>query len=257
MKFDLIRRCWSARFAQSRDCIPRDEMTSHPRHTPVLGPMDTHAALRLGMIGCLSRSLTLSAAVVVASVAYADEEDCGAVKNAYGPFDYRTATAAQLLLVENAHFTPNVERLIRGESTAYIGGDIDYTLRAFPNNYRALMSMSKLSLRDSRPKPVGARYTVDCYFDRAFRFQPDDAMPRMVAGLHFAKQGRRDEALENFTLAATLSDGNANLHYNLGLGYFGLKEFDKAVFHAKLAYAGGFPLPGLRDKLRQAGLWKD
>lgn len=189
--------------------------------------------------------------------ARADEASCGAVTNAYGPFDYRTATKQQLQLVEHAHFTPGVERLTKGESTAYVGGDLDYTLRAFPNHHRALMSMSKLSLRDNKPTPTGARFSIECYFDRAFRFQPDDAMPRLIAGLYLSKQGRRAEALENLDLAAQLSDGNANLHYNMGLAYFELKEIDKAVVHAKKAYDAGFPLPGLRNKLHQAGAWND
>lgn len=197
--------------------------------------------------------------MAVACAAHADEASCGPVTNAYGPFDYRTATKAQLSLVENAHFTPGVERLTKGESTAYVGGDLDYTLRAFPNHHRALMSMSKLSLRDNRPTPAGAHFSIDCYFDRAFRFRPDDPMPRMIAGLHLVKLGRRNEALENLAMAASLSeqDSNANLHYNLGLAYFELKEMDKAVVHARKAYDAGFPLPGLRNKLRQAGAWSE
>ena len=197
--------------------------------------------------------------VLFGSVARADEVSCGPLTGdgQYGPYDYRTATKAQVALVEKYHFTSGVELLTRGESTAYVGGDLDYTLRAFPNHYRALMSMSKLSLRENRPTPAGAHYSIDCYFDRAFRFQPDDPMPRLIAGLHFTKQARRDEALENFALAEKLSDGNANLHYNLGLGYFDLKEFDRSLVNAKKAYAAGFPLPGLREKLRHAGVWDE
>lgn len=197
------------------------------------------------------------ALLMFGSSARADEASCGQVTNAYGPYDYRTATKAQLQLVEHAHFTPGVERLTKGESTVYVGGDLDYTLRAFPNHYRALMSMSKLSIRDNRPTPTGARFSIDCYFDRAFRFQPDDPMPRMVAGVHYSKLGRREQARENLDMAVQLSDGNANLHYNLGLAYFDLKDLDKALAHAKKAYDAGFPLPGLRTKLQQAGAWTD
>jgi len=192
-----------------------------------------------------------------AGAARADEANCGPVTNAFGPFDYRTATKEVLARVETFHFTPNVERLTRGETTAYVGGDIDYTLRAFPNHYRALMSMSKLSLQQNRPTPVGSKYSIECWFDRAFRFQPDDAMPRMVAGLYFTKLGRREEALENLALAAQFSDGNSNLHYNLGLAYLDLKMPDDALLHAKKAYDAGFPLPGLRNRLREAGAWRD
>lgn len=194
----------------------------------------------------------------VAFAAHADEADCGPVTNAYGPYDYRTATAAQRRLVEHAHFTPTVELLTKGESTAYVGGDIDYTLRAFPNHPRALLAMSKLSLRDKRPRPTGATFTIECYFDRAFRFQPEDPLPRLVAGLHYTKQGRRAEALESLELAARLNtEGSANVYYNLGLAYLDLNEKDKALVNAKKAYEAGFPLPGLRDRLKQAGAWTE
>ena len=82
-------------------------------------------------------------------------------------------------------------------------------------------------------------------------------MPRMVAGLYFTKLGRREEALENLALAAQFSDGNSNLHYNLGLAYLDLKLPDDALLHAKKAYDAGFPLPGLRNRLREAGAWRD
>ena len=62
---------------------------------------------------------------------------CGALQNAFGPFDYRTERGYNLDVVESYHFTPPVEALIRG-SSGTIGGDLDYTLRAFPNHDRAL-----------------------------------------------------------------------------------------------------------------------
>src|SRR5262245_47118985 len=58
--------------------------------------------------------------------------DCGnPFENAYGPFDYRTATDQQKKTVESYHFTTSVETLKAGTTSA-LGGDIDYTLRAFP-----------------------------------------------------------------------------------------------------------------------------
>ena len=51
--------------------------------------------------------------------------------------------------------------------------------------------------------------------------------------------------------------GNANLAYNIGLLQVDLKRYDAALEHAHSAYLGGFPLPGLRDKLKRAGAWRD
>jgi hypothetical protein len=46
-----------------------------------------------------------------------------------------------------------------------------------------------------------------------------------------------------------------DVHYNLGLFYIEAREFDKAVFHAKEAYSLGYPLPGLKNRLKQLGHW--
>src|SRR5882672_10328606 len=64
---------------------------------------------------------------------------CGALPNAYGPFDYRIEHD-KLAIVEAYHFTSQVELLIRGQSGA-LGADLDYTLRAAPNHHRALVAM--------------------------------------------------------------------------------------------------------------------
>ena len=110
----------------------------------------------------------LSAAGLAASgIVWAQTPPCGALTNSYGPFDYRTSKA-ELKIVEDYHFTPDVETLRHG-NTATVGGDIDYTLRASPNHHRALMSMVNLAVRTKSDKPLGPRLTVDCYFDRAMR----------------------------------------------------------------------------------------
>jgi Flp pilus assembly protein TadD len=160
-------------------------------------------------------------------------------------------------VVERVHFTPVVESLKRGATSAYPGTDLDYTLRAFPNHHRALLAMSKLSRREGRSKPAGANYTIDCYFDRAIRFQPDDPMPHMLAGLHLAQSGKRSDAVPYLQRATELATDDPNLHYNLGLGYLEVGINEQALVHAKRAYSAGFPLPGLRDRLRALGAWQE
>jgi hypothetical protein len=39
--------------------------------------------------------------------------------------------------------------------------------------------------------------------------------------------------------------------------YFDLKDYDKSLEHAQIAYAQGFPLPGLKHKLQKAGKWRE
>jgi tetratricopeptide (TPR) repeat protein len=64
-------------------------------------------------------------------------------------------------------------------------------------------------------------------------------------------------AVRELGSALKLSSGDANIHYNLGLAYFELKDYEKATEQAKLAYGLGHPLTGLRDKLKRQGRWPD
>lgn len=208
--------------------------------------------------------LWLVAIVMPTAPAFAQDLGiCGSLNNSFGPFDYRHKSSVRTELgdahqmVEGAHFTANVEQLIRGKSTALPGGDIDYTLRAFPNHHRALLSMSRLALRAKSDQPPDMRYTATCWFERAMRFAPDDGMVRMLYGQYLLKVGKQREAIEHLEAAEKLTEGSANLHYNLGLAFIEVKRYEDARRHARKAYALGFPLPGLRERLKRLGQWKD
>ena len=198
-----------------------------------------------------------------ASVSALESVGCPTLRHGYGPYDYRTMTQHQRVLVEGAHFFPNVENLRDGTphpNRGYPivpGGEIDYTLRAFPNHHRALMALSKLSIRDKTERPKGVKANVDCYFQSAMKFQEDDSYVYLVYGIHLAKKGRVEEALKQFDKAKALGDDSANLHYNLGLAFYQAKRFDDALESAHKAYAAGFPLMGLKNLLVRSGKWKD
>jgi Flp pilus assembly protein TadD len=194
-----------------------------------------------------------AAALVLAAGAGA--QDCGSLANAYGPFDYRTS-ADKLVIVETYHFTPDVEYLRRGAQGS-LGGDLDYTLRAAPNHHRALMAMTNLALREHKQQADGAKYTVDCYFDRAEEFAPNDGIVRMIHGIYLSRVGKKAEALQRFKEAESLAGDSPTLHYNLGLAYLDVKQYDEALAHAQRAYALGVTLPGLRNKLKAAGQWRE
>jgi tetratricopeptide (TPR) repeat protein len=169
--------------------------------------------------------------------------------------DYTNADDRQgLAIVEKFHFTPSIERLIPGES-ALLGGDIDYTLRHFPNHHRALAAMAKLGLRDKTAKPSGTTYSIVCYFDRAIGFKPNDAKVRMIYGSYLMAIQQFDQAMEQLQEAARLSPDNPAINYNLGLMYLKKNDYAQARVYAQKAYDLGFPLPGLKDKLRAAGQW--
>jgi len=190
------------------------------------------------------------------SAAEVNDFVCGSLQNAYGPYDYRS-DKDKLAIVESFHLTPNVVNLVSTQSAGTIGGDLDYTLRAFPNHHRALMAMAKLGEKEKAAKPRGATYGVQCYFQRALRFRDDDATVKMIYASYLAKNGNRAEALRQLDEAAGLESDNANIAYNTGLIYFDLREYEKSLLYAHRAYGLGFPLPGLRDKLKRAGKWKE
>lgn len=183
---------------------------------------------------------------------------CGDLVNSFGPLDYRTMSGEHKGLVEGAHFTPNVETLIQGKS-GYIGSDIDYTLRAIPNHPRALLAMSRLGMKLKTTQPIGARFTTDCYFERAIRFKPDDPMPHLIYGIHLKDRNRKSEALEQLDIAAKLKKEMLSYEfpYNMALEYIGLGAYDKALPFAQKAYQLGAPFPTLRKKLEAAGKWRE
>jgi tetratricopeptide (TPR) repeat protein len=182
--------------------------------------------------------------------------NCGPLANGFGPFDYRSVRGNQLFLVESAHFTPQVEMLMRGKTGA-IGQDIDYTLRAFPNHHRALLSMMNLGERQKQRKPHGANYEVECYFIRAVTFQPDDVVARMLFAKFLLGAQRRDEALRQLAQAQAHARDNPFTHYNLGLIYLQAEQYDDALMQAHRAMALGFPRTELKDQLQAQGQWRE
>jgi len=191
--------------------------------------------------------------------AQATFEDCGSIQNSYGPWDYTNPMhfAEKLPIVENYHFNANVETLTKGMSSVWVGSDIDYTLRAFPNHPRALNAMGNLALRHSDMRvPPGANWSGDCYFQRALKFKPDDPTVKMIYGTFLARQQKMNAAKDQFEQAVALQPQSAEAHYNLGLVYEKLGNDQLALDHAKTAYSLGFPLHGLRAILERKGVWK-
>lgn len=183
-------------------------------------------------------------------------QPCGSLANAYGPFDYRKDTS-KLAVVEQHHFSSQVETLLRGMTSGSAGGDIDYTLRAFPNHHRALMAVIRLGEKESSPHPRGMRYPVECWLERAVRFAPDDTVSRLIYASYLAKNKRPDDALSQLERAEASAQDNPFSHYNIGLLYWDLKHYDKALTQAHKAMAMGLPKQELADSLRRLGKWQD
>lgn len=201
---------------------------------------------------------SMGAVVVMAAQTVSAKNFCGELKNGFGPFDYRTRSehVGSFELVESAHFTEEVENGIRG-NTGQIGGDLDYTLRAIPNHRRALAAVARVALRTKSVNVAGAGYPVECYFERAMRFTPNDGGVRAEYGNYLFALGKTDLAFKEYKRAAELEPESPAINYNLGLAYFQKKEYAEALTYAKKAYALGFPLLGLKNKLAAVGKWDD
>jgi tetratricopeptide (TPR) repeat protein len=200
---------------------------------------------------CIAASIVMAASGSLQAANF-----CGELANAFGPFDYRkrSENVDSFRLVEGAHFTPEVENGIKG-TTGLVGGDIDYTLRAIPNHHRALAAVGRLAVRSKAVQVPGMKYPVECYFERATRFMPDDGAVLAAYGNYMFAAGQPEKAFAMYQQAAALDPENAAINYNLGLAYFKKKEYDNANKYAKKAYALGFPLPGLKNRLIEAGKW--
>ncbi len=77
----------------------------------------------------------------------------------------------------------------------------------------------------------------------------------MAQGMHLHSRGRYKEALASYKRAEELGNNSITFFYNFGLLWFELKDYDHAVEYAKRAYDGGWPLPGLANKLKSVGRW--
>lgn len=134
-------------------------------------------------------------------------------------------------------------------------GELEYMLRRYPNHTRALELLDRLSLMLKTEQVPATLNSVDCHFQRAFNFFPDDAAVKLAYGVYLMRRNRIDSAISMFTEVASLQPNNANNQYNLGLAYIVAKQPEKAREHAILAYGMGFPLPGLKAKLKAAKVW--
>jgi hypothetical protein len=176
-------------------------------------------------------------------------------KNHFGPWDFRTARREDLDIVEKVHFTPRIERLERGERI--LADDISYTLGVFPNHHRALAAMTRLSLRDRTDKPEKSYFTIECWYDRAVRFRPDDNVVRVLYAQWLAARNRRDDARRQLEVGVQQAGPNALSHFNIGLMYVELGDHERALQQAHRALALGYQRPELVNLLKRANAWRE
>lgn len=189
------------------------------------------------------------------------QQACGnPFQNHFGPFDYRTAPRADIKIVEEYHFTPGVEAMTRPATTTYanMAADVAYTLHVFPNHHRALITMTRMGEKQKTDQPAGAKFTVECYFERAVLYRPDDTVARALYAQYLVKHGRKEQALKQLAFAVEQAKDRPLSHYNLGLVYLEMGEYDLALKQAHEAKRLGLEnRPQLEERLRKAGKWRD
>ena len=177
--------------------------------------------------------------------------------NTYGPFDYRATTVQQRAIVENVHFTRQVETLRRGSTGEHPAGDIEYTLGVYPNHHRALVSMDRLAEKEAAKPPRMGTLTVDCWYERALRWRADDPVARMLYADFLIRQKRIGEAMTQLDYVVSQPLDNPYTRYNAGLLYLRAKACDQALMQAHLSQAEGFVRTELQVGLKAAGKWRE
>lgn len=184
---------------------------------------------------------------------------CNGLGQGFGPYDYqdRNRLTDQLRLVEGAHFDMYVESLT-GSAKSGVGNplpDLDYTLRAFPNHHRALNTLINYELRSTKPFTSKRLSAAECYLQRAVNFSPNDATAHMLYAIFLHRGLHYTDAMEHYEKAKKLSPNNPQVLYNYSLLLMDLKRYDEARSQAVSLYAQGFPLQGLKKRLKAVGHW--
>ncbi len=210
--------------------------------------------------------LTIIFTIFYASITFSNE--CGnPFSNHFGPFDYNSPKIRELgyagskstsilSIVEDAHFTQAVATLKSGRKNKSPLKDLAYTLNVFPNHHLALVAISKFQrINGTSLFKHFELYNADCYLKRAVRFKPKDPIVRIIYGMHLHYQKRYKDSLEQYKIAEKKAPNNPDLLYNIGLVYLQLDKLDLSKKYAKKAYKRGYPLAGLRKKLKKLNYW--
>lgn len=162
-----------------------------------------------------------------------------------------TDVRANMANAHHFHLQPAFDAMKRGNwKSAW--DNFEFILRFAPNSPQALNGISELCVLKWKSPVCDA----DPWFDKAVAINPSIATTWVLYGIHLQRKKLPAQAVEKFKHALELRPDDINGHYNLGLAYFDLKDYDNANKQAQMSYALGAPLPGLRDMLKRAGAWK-
>jgi tetratricopeptide (TPR) repeat protein len=163
---------------------------------------------------------------------------------------YANKGSAAVANVEYNHLGPCEKRLAERNYLKTLD-ECGFILKIFPNHPTALLLTTDACSQWKSPKCM-----LNDMFERAVAINPKAAQTFVVQGIYLHRTKQYEQAIQSFSYALKLDPNSMNAHYNVALTYFETKQFDLANEHAQKAYSLGATLPGLRERLTQAGYWK-
>lgn len=179
-----------------------------------------------------------------------------------GKRDYRARDAdvqnqRDFLAHEWAHIWPARARVNSGQNLDYeVMNNLDFVLTKVPNNEQALRILIDWDLMGGRHHQ-GDYKPPACYFIWAAQFAPNDVVVWNYGGYYFHRKGDDRRAMLWWQEALAVDPHNPEVHNSLGLIAFEKGDYEQARLHAWTAYAAGYPLPTLREKLIGADQWQE
>jgi Flp pilus assembly protein TadD len=203
----------------------------------------------------------LLASLLVSSITSAEGVgalSCRSLESLGKVYDYNDdgkEAVEKIAIVEANHFNSQVRTLQKGQTNVFLASDIAFVLYAIPNHYEALSAMGRWQILNGyKGEAVQRIEPADCYYRRAQEFRPTDPVLRIVYGVYLHRAKRWQEAKSEYLRAQELGGESAELFYNMGLLWLDMGDVTQAKDYADMAYSMGYPLPGLRNKLRNAGV---
>lgn len=135
-------------------------------------------------------------------------------------------------------------------------GEVMFTHHGLPAN-SPLMARSFIALAQISKEEGHIEAAVE-ELERGIELRPTD--PALFTALALVYRSNKQLNLARDALLRgdkALEGESAGIHYNLGLIYLELGDTDSALQRAHSAYALGYPLDGLRKKLKALGKWSE
>jgi tetratricopeptide (TPR) repeat protein len=173
-----------------------------------------------------------------------------------GGYDYyapRTDNADIIRLknVEGYHVAPGRAQ-VAARNYYYAQQEFEFILNYYPNHPQGLSLLSDLCEKYTDPRCSAA---AEARFQAAIKRNPEIGQTYLLYGIHLHRKRQLEQAVKAYQRAVELAPGSVSAHYNLGLAYVDLKQYDLANQHAQASYRLGAYTPGLRNKLEKVGKW--